>query len=67
MRTSDPEAGARRLSRMPTLECERCGEYYWDIEAHRALSDIDGRGTTGGVEDAVRGSVCPECGHQQDP
>lgn len=67
MRTADPEVGAREISLMPTLQCERCDAYYWDEEVSEALSEVNRSEGASAINDVVWGSMCPECGHQQNP
>lgn len=67
MRTSDAHTGARQISRMPTLQCENCQTYYWDSEVHEKLSGVSRSETKASDIDAMlTGSVCPDCGHEQN-
>lgn len=63
--TTNPEIGARRLSRMPTLQCTSCDTYYWDSTAADALKQITRNNKLGDVKKVIAGSTCPECGHVQ--
>lgn len=63
--TADPEVGARRLTKMPTIECNGCGEFYWDSGVDERLKQITRSNKLNDIKIVVSGSVCPECGHIQ--
>lgn len=63
--TADPEVGAREVCRMPIVQCGECGVYYWDSAVADRLKSIGRDDSLSAIDEAVRGSECPECGAKQ--